>query len=112
MKAGTCTVIQSDVARVGGITPWLKIAHIAETLGVSICRHFLMELQVSLCATAPNARWLEYIPQLDHLTTSRIRIEDGYAIPLEAPGIGISISIEWDWKQIERPPFFTPLVVD
>ena len=107
LKAGACTIIQSDVARIGGITPWLKTAHLAETLGVSICPHFLMELHVSLCAAVPNARWLEYIPQLDDLTTSRIRIEEGYAVPPETAGIGI----EWDWKRIAALQLFAPLMV-
>ena len=46
---------QADVARIGGITPWLKVAHLAETFNVPICPHFLMELHVSLCAAVPNA---------------------------------------------------------
>jgi L-alanine-DL-glutamate epimerase-like enolase superfamily enzyme len=31
----------------------------------AVCPHFLMELHVSLCAAVPNARWVEYIPQID-----------------------------------------------
>ena len=46
----------------------------------------------------PNSRWLEYIPQLDLVTASPIRIEDGKAIPSEAPGLGI----DWDWAALER----------
>ena len=51
--------MQADVARIGGITPWLKVAHLAETFNVPICPHFLMELHVSLCAAVPNAAWVE-----------------------------------------------------
>lgn len=107
LKAGACTLIQTDVARIGGITPWLKTAHLAETLGVSICPHFLMELHVSLTAAVPNARWVEYIPQLDDLTSSRLTIRDGYAIPPETPGLGI----DWDWPQIAARGRFTPIVL-
>ena len=67
--------MQADVARIGGITPWLKVAHLAETFNVPICPHFLMELHVSLCAAVPNAAWVEWIPQLDDITTSRMTIE-------------------------------------
>jgi len=86
------------VARIGGITPWLKVAHLAECFNVPVCPHFLMELHVSLCAAVPNARWVEYIPQLDTLTTEPMRIEDGYAIPSDAPGLGIA----WDFPAIEQ----------
>jgi L-alanine-DL-glutamate epimerase-like enolase superfamily enzyme len=51
---------------------------------------------VSLCAAVPNAAWVEYIPQLDDITTSRIRVESGCAYPPDTPGLGI----EWDWKEI------------
>ena len=70
----------------------------AEAFNVPICPHFLMELHVSLTAAVPNAAWVEYIPQLDPITTSRIEIRDGFAIPPQAPGLGI----EWDWPAIER----------
>src|SRR5258705_3387430 len=30
LQAGACSIVQVDVARIGGITPWLKVAHMAE----------------------------------------------------------------------------------
>jgi L-alanine-DL-glutamate epimerase-like enolase superfamily enzyme len=90
------SVVQADVARIGGITPWLKAAHLAEGFSVPICPHFLMELHVSLVCAVPNAPMLEYIPQLDAVTTSRLDIRAGRAHPPEAPGLGI----DWDWDTI------------
>jgi L-alanine-DL-glutamate epimerase-like enolase superfamily enzyme len=98
LERGACSIVQVDVARIGGITPWLKVAHLAECFNVSVCPHFLMELHVALCAAVPNARWVEYIPQIDSLTTEPMLIEDGHAIPSDKPGLGIA----WDWKAIER----------
>jgi L-alanine-DL-glutamate epimerase-like enolase superfamily enzyme len=98
LQRGACTIVQADVARVGGITPWLKVAHLAECFNVPVCPHFLMELHVSLCAAVPNARWVEYIPQLDALTEEAMRIEDGHAVPSDAPGLGIA----WDFKALKR----------
>jgi hypothetical protein len=31
-----------------------------------------MEIHVALCAAVPNAAWVEFIPQLDVITQSRI----------------------------------------
>lgn len=98
LEQGACSIVQPDVARIGGITPWIKVAHLAEAFDVPVCPHFLMELHVSLCAAVPNAAWVEYIPQLDDITTSRIAIADGYAVPPSAPGLGIA----WDWPEIGR----------
>ena len=93
-----CSIVQVDCARIGGITPWLKVAHLAETFNVAVCPHFLMELHVSLTAAVPNGAWVEYIPQLDAITTSRMTMQDGHAVPPQASGLGI----EWDFAAIER----------
>ena len=65
VQQGAASILQVDVARIGGITPWLKVAHLAEAFNLAVCPHFLMELHVSLCAAVPSAAWVEYIPQLD-----------------------------------------------
>jgi L-alanine-DL-glutamate epimerase-like enolase superfamily enzyme len=98
LQRGACSVVQVDVGRIGGITPWLKVAHLAECFNVAVSPHFLMELHVSLCAAVPNARWVEYIPQLESLTTEGMVIKDGYAVPSREPGLGIA----WDWPAIDR----------
>jgi L-alanine-DL-glutamate epimerase-like enolase superfamily enzyme len=97
LQRGGCSIVQVDVARIGGITPWLKTAHLAETFNMQVCPHYLMELHVGLCAAVPNATWVEFIPQLDAATESKIEIVDGYAIPSNESGVGIA----WDWKAIE-----------
>jgi L-alanine-DL-glutamate epimerase-like enolase superfamily enzyme len=70
----------------------------AEAFNIAVCPHFLMELHVSLCAAVPNARWVEYIPQLDELTTEGMTIRAGRAVPSDTPGLGIA----WDFDAIAR----------
>jgi L-alanine-DL-glutamate epimerase-like enolase superfamily enzyme len=98
LEQHAASVVQVDVGRIGGITPWLKVAHLAECFNTPVCPHFLMELHVALCAAVPNARWVEYIPQLEDLTTEGMRIEGGYALPSAEPGLGIT----WDFAAISR----------
>ena len=64
-----------------------------------VAPHFLMELHVSLTAATPAARWVEYIPQLDAVATSRLVIEDGHALAPQSAGLGIA----WRWDEIEPP---------
>ncbi|RUU67626.1 mandelate racemase/muconate lactonizing enzyme family protein [Mesorhizobium sp. M7A.T.Ca.TU.009.01.1.1] len=97
MQKGACSIVQVDVGRIGGITPWLKIAHAAEAFDIPVCPHFLMELHVSLTCAVQNGRYVEYIPQLDQLTGKRLRIEDGQALAPDEPGIGI----DWDWDAVK-----------
>jgi len=98
LERDACSIVQVDCARIGGITPWLKVAHLAETFNVAVCPHFLMELHVSLTAAAPNAAWVEYIPQLDDITTSRLAIGEGFALAPSSPGLGI----DWDFAAIDK----------
>ncbi len=98
LQRGAASIVQPDVARVGGITPWLKIAHLAESFNVPVAPHFLMELHVSLVCAIPNALYLEHIPQLRAVTTDELRIEDGRGWAPSAPGLGIA----WDDDALER----------
>jgi L-alanine-DL-glutamate epimerase-like enolase superfamily enzyme len=98
MQARACSIVQVDVGRVGGITPWLKVAHMAEAMNLAVCPHFLMELHVSLVCAIPNSWMLEYIPQLDAITETRLDIRAGLAHPPEVPGLGIG----WDEGAIAR----------
>lgn len=97
LTQGAASVVQVDAGRVGGITPWLKVAHMAEAHNVAVCPHFLMELHVSLVTAVPNGWMLEYIPQLDAITTTRLDLRDGRAHAPMVPGLGIG----WDWAAIK-----------
>lgn len=95
---GAAGIVQPDVARVGGITPWLKVAHLAEAHNVEVCPHFLMELHVSLCTAVANSRYLEYIPQLRAVTRTELTVADGLATAPTSPGLGI----EWDHDALDN----------
>ena len=107
LERGACSVVQVDAARIGGVTPWLKVAHLAEAFGVPVCPHFLMELHVSLACAVPNGRWVEFIPQLDDLTTEGMRIEAGRALPSPEPGLGIA----WDREAVAARRRADPIMV-
>lgn len=94
LERGAAGIVQVDVARIGGITPWLKVAHLAEAFNVQVSPHFLMELHVSLVAAIPNGRFVEHIPQLRAVTNSEIRIDGGHAFAPDAPGLGIDWNLD------------------
>lgn len=96
LQQGAASVVQVDAARIGGVGAWVKTAHLAEAYNVAVAPHFLMELHVSLAAAVAPGAWVEYIPQLDPITTSRLTIADGHALAPATPGLGI----EWDWDAV------------
>jgi L-alanine-DL-glutamate epimerase-like enolase superfamily enzyme len=97
-RLGAAAVLQPNAARVGGVTPWLKIAHLAEAHSLPVAPHFLMELHVSLAAAVPNGRYVEHIPQLRTVAADTTRLEDGRLRAPDAPGLGI----DWDRGAMKR----------
>ncbi|HEY5224106.1 MAG TPA: mandelate racemase/muconate lactonizing enzyme family protein [Microbacteriaceae bacterium] len=93
LERGAASIVQVDVARIGGITPWLKVAHLAEAFNVAVCPHFLMELHVGLVAAIPNGLYVEHIPQLRAITHGEMLVEDGRAFASQNAGLGI------DWNR-------------
>lgn len=98
LAAGAVGVVQVDVARVGGVTPWLKVAHLAEAFNVQVAPHFLMELHVSLAAAVPNALAVEHIPQLRALTDIDLVLDNGTLRASDQAGLGIA----WDEDALDR----------
>lgn len=93
---GGASILQPDVCRCGGITEWLKIAHLADCYNMQISPHFVMELHLPLVAAIPNGLFVEYIPSLDAVLSEPLRLTDGCYRPSEEPGLGIP----FDWEKL------------
>ncbi len=85
--------LMPDAPRVGGITPYLRIASMAEQAGLMIAPHFAMELHVHLAAAYPGADpWVEHFDWLEPLFNERLEIRDGRMQVPTRPGLGLSLS--------------------
>jgi L-alanine-DL-glutamate epimerase-like enolase superfamily enzyme len=91
------SIVQPDVCRCGGITEWLKIAHMADCFGMQVSPHFVMELHLPLVAAIPNGLFVEYIPSLDSVLRAPLKLEDGCFRPSEEPGLGV----DWNAENLE-----------
>ena len=76
----------------------MKVCHLAESANLHVAPHVSPELSVSIAAAVPNGMMIEYVPQMEPVLKQRVRIEDGYAIPSDAPGHGI----EFDEKALTK----------
>ena len=89
-RAADC--LMPDAPRVGGITPFLKIAAQAEAAGLMLAPHFAMELHVHLAAAYPTEPWVEHFDWLEPLFNERLEIRDGRMRVPTRPGLGLSLS--------------------
>jgi L-alanine-DL-glutamate epimerase-like enolase superfamily enzyme len=93
-RAGALHIVQADVVRCGGITEWLKIAHLAQAANLMMAPHFVAELHVHLLCAVPNALILEYLPWFDALVREPLQFTDGFCAPSGRPGHGIQFDLE------------------
>lgn len=84
--------LMPDGPRVGGITPFLKVAGLAQHAGLMLAPHFAMELHVHLAAAYPTEPWVEHFEWLEPLFNERIAIANGRMLVPTRPGLGLSLS--------------------
>lgn len=82
-----CDYLMPDAPRVGGITPFLKIAAQAEHAGLMLGPHFAMELHVHLGAAYPTEPWVEHFDWLEPLFNERLEIQGGRMLVPTRPGL-------------------------
>jgi L-alanine-DL-glutamate epimerase-like enolase superfamily enzyme len=59
IQAGASDILRAGVAGVGGISPALKVAHMAEGFGMNCEVHGNGAANLAVCAAIPNCRWYE-----------------------------------------------------
>jgi L-alanine-DL-glutamate epimerase-like enolase superfamily enzyme len=99
--------LMPDAPRVGGITPFLKIAAQAEHAGLMLAPHFAMELHIHLGAVYPTEPWVEHFDWLEPLFNERLEIKAGRMLVPSRPGLGVSLSDQARAWTRERAEFTT-----
>jgi L-talarate/galactarate dehydratase len=92
VDAGYRGIVQPDAPRIGGITPFLKIAALAEHRNLQIAPHFVMEIHLHLAAAYPHETWVEHFDWLYPLFDERLEISGGRMHVSERPGLGFTLS--------------------
>lgn len=102
IRHGAVDLIMHDAPRVGGITPFLKIANMAECRGMMMAPHFVMEIHLQLAAAYPHQTWVEHFEWLEPAFNERLEIRDGHMIVPERAGLGLTLSEQLGaWKVAE-----------
>ena len=104
IKYRAADYIMPDAPRVGGITPYLKVAGLADHAGLMLAPHFSMELHIHLAAAYPREPWVEHFEWLEPLFNERLEVKDGRMLVPSRPGLGVSMSEQaraWTREQVE-----------
>lgn len=98
IAAGGVTYPEPDATNCGGVTAFMKIAHLAEAFSLPVTSHGAHDVTVHLLAAVPNRSYLEaHGFGLDRYIAEPLVIADGFALAPDRPGHGIG----FDWKRLE-----------
>jgi L-alanine-DL-glutamate epimerase-like enolase superfamily enzyme len=97
---GGVPILNADAIICGGITEFIKIAHLAQAYDVDIAPHGPQEVHIHLVAALSNGLILEFYrdtvdPMWGKIYHQTLRLnDDGTVSPPDAPGIGIDPQYE------------------
>jgi L-talarate/galactarate dehydratase len=94
LEARSVDIVMIDQVRSGGITPWLKIAGMAEGFNLPVVSHGVPEIHVHLVGAAPNGLTVEYMPRLFRLFEEVPVPQNGDLVMPTAPGLGLKFDEE------------------
>ncbi|MCU1528188.1 MAG: racemase [Frondihabitans sp.] len=101
IDAGAVDVVQPNIVRVGGITPFLAIAELARTHSLEVAPHLLPELSGQLALTLPGRSWVEDVEDasFDRLgllsEPTGVTIADGLLrVGGGSPGLGLHFTAD------------------
>ena len=83
--------VMPDLMRMGGVTEWMKAAHVCEAFGLPVTPHLFMEHSAHLACAVPNAVWQEYQPWWQPIMEEPVRMVDGHIELSDTPGFGIRL---------------------
>ena len=99
ITAGGVGFPEPDVTNCGGVTVFMKVAHLAEAFNLPVTSHGAHDITVHLLAACPNRSYLEaHGFGLDRYLAEPLVLVKGYAKAGDRPGHGV----QFDWKGLDR----------
>jgi L-alanine-DL-glutamate epimerase-like enolase superfamily enzyme len=98
IAAGACDIIQPNIVRVGGITPFRRIAALALSGSTGLAPHLLTDLSAQLAVTLPGRTEVEEVEDTAFetlgvlATPSPVRRKGAQVIIENAPGLGLEFA--------------------
>jgi len=98
LERKSADVLMPDLERVGGVTEWVRVAHMAAAYDVPVSPHIFTEHSLQLCGAISNVNYAEHMPWFDGLFQERVEMVDGDLLIPDRPGMGF----RFDPDAVER----------
>ena len=96
IASGAVDIAQPDVGRVGGVTEWMKVAHLAQAFNLPVAPHSIQLVHLHVACAAPNLKVVEYMNtnlEVDRIWYTEFpQQKDGMWAPFaDKPGLGLEL---------------------
>jgi len=95
LELRTADILMPDLQRVGGVSEFMRVGHMAESFDIPISSHLFPETSIQLLGALSNASYLEYMPWFSVLYREKLEFEDGDALVPERPGFGFTFDTDY-----------------
>jgi L-alanine-DL-glutamate epimerase-like enolase superfamily enzyme len=93
-------ILQPDACVLGGISEWLKVAHLAASAGLPVAPHWNADVHTHLAAATPNCLAVEYfaaeedVYNFDLVLAEHLTVHQGQIEVPQRPGVGLVLDPE------------------
>jgi L-alanine-DL-glutamate epimerase-like enolase superfamily enzyme len=101
LELRSADILMPDLQRVGGVSEFMRVGHMAESHDIAISSHLFPETSLQVLGALSNASYLEYMPWFSELYAERLVFEDGEALVPERPGWGFTFNQDYI-RHLER----------
>lgn len=98
LEAKAADILMPDLQRIGGLSEFRRVAHLAESYDVPISTHIFTEQSLSIAGSVESCIYLEHMPWFEPLYRERLQLVDGRMAMPQGPGLGFT----FDPEAVER----------
>jgi L-alanine-DL-glutamate epimerase-like enolase superfamily enzyme len=95
LELRSADILMPDLQRVGGVSEFVRVAHLAECYDVPVSSHLFPETSIQVLGGLSNGLYLEYMPWFSRLYNETLEFSNGDAIVPERPGWGFTFNQEY-----------------
>lgn len=95
LELRSADILMPDLQRVGGVSEFMRVGHMAESHDVAVSSHLFPETSLQVLGALSNAAFLEYMPWFSPLYNEALEFQDGSAVVPERPGWGFTFNRDY-----------------
>ncbi len=95
LELRSADILMPDLQRVGGVSEFMRVGHMAESHDIAVSSHLFPETSVQVLGALSNAIFLEYMPWFSPLYNEALAFSDGNAVVPERPGWGFTFNQDY-----------------